>query len=122
MEKRTSIVCTFKNHPPIRFWARPEEGISCQYLDHYISTIWNARQDFGHHTIDYYTCKSGKRIYYASYNSGESYNSREPRTIRIYLQDADAIKQYFADMDRLDEWYRVCGDIDPTLIVDSDLL
>jgi hypothetical protein len=125
---RKSIVCTFSNHPPVRFWGefnRDETSNKRQdgdYLNDYVDTLWDARKDYGHHDIEYYVCKSGKRIYFASYNSGESYGSHSPRTTRTYLKDAAAIKAYFGEIDRMDEWYRVCGNVDPTLIVDSDLL
>jgi len=129
---RKSIVCAFSNHAPIRFWGEfDDEEVteqskhnyrSWQKIDNYVSTLWDARRDFGWHTIDYYTCKSGKRIYYASYNSGETYGGRGPRTATTYLKDAQAIKEYFSEIDQIDEWYRVCGKVDPALIVDSDLL
>lgn len=132
---RKSIVCTFSNHAPIRFWGEFEITPSDdpkleqviiksvgQYTDDYTDTLWDGRRDFGHHDIEFYTCKSGKRIYFASYNSGESYGSHSPRTTRTYLKDAAAIKAYFGEMNQENEWYRVCGIVDPALIVDSDLL
>jgi hypothetical protein len=130
---RRSIVCTFGNHPPIRFWDEfvaaevEKEKSNHNYapgdrIDDYTSYLWDANKDFGHHDIEYYVCKSGKRIYFASYNSGESYGSHNPRTTRTYLKDIEAIKAYFGEIDRMDEWYRVCGNVDATLIVDSDLL
>lgn len=132
---RKSIVCTFANHAPIRFWGEFEITLSDnaeleaekiksvgRYIDDYVDCLWDANKDFGHHDIEYYTCKSGKRIYFASYNSGETYGSHEPRTRRTYLKDIEAIKTYLGEIDRIDEWYRVCGKVDPSLIVDSDLL
>ncbi len=127
---RKSIVCTFGNHAPIRFWGEFEENENADpasrqewnYLDNYVSTLWDGRKEFGHHTVDYYICKSGKRIYFASYNSGQHYGNHAPRTTRTYLKDVAAIKDYFSQIDRIDEWYRVCGNVDPALIVDSDLL
>ena len=121
---RKSIVCTFSNHAPIRFWGdfdQPAEEAG-KYIDDYVYVLWDGQRDFGHHDIEYYICKSGKRIYFSSYNSGESYGSHSPRTTRTYLKDIEAIKSYFGEIDRMDEWYRVCGKVDPTLIVDSELL
>jgi hypothetical protein len=57
--------------------------------------------------IEYYTCKSGKRIYFSSYNSGETCGSHEPRTTRTYLKDVEAIKAYFGEIDQMNEWYCV---------------
>lgn len=122
---RQSHICTFGNHPPIRFWRElgPEEAPNKDYTpDRYISVVWDARQDFGHHTLEAYTCKSGKQVYFSSYNSGESYGIHEPRTRRTYLRDAKAIEAYFRQEDRTDVWFAICGQIDPAMIVDSDLL
>ncbi len=130
---RRSMVCTFSNHAPIRFWGEFDAMVieaakkEMKYgpgdrLDDYVEILWDARKDFGHHDIEYYICKSGKRIYFASFNSGESYGTHSPRTRRTYLKDAGVIKEYFGEIERMDEWYRVCGNIDPNLIVDSDLL
>ncbi len=132
---RKSIVCTFSNHAPIRFWGEFEITLSDdlkleqdkiasvgEYIDDYVGVLWDGHRDFGHHDVEYYICKSRKRIYFSSYNSGESYGSHEPRTSRTYLKDVEAIKNYFDEIDRMDEWYRVCGNADPALIVDSDLL
>jgi hypothetical protein len=121
---RKSFVLTFSNHPPIRLWGYfSEKDTHWKYISAYEDgCLWDSCQDFGHHTIDYYVCKSGKRIYWASFNSGEYYGGHEPRTRRTFLGDAAAIQAYFRDIGRLDEWNRVSGDVNPDLIVDSDLL
>jgi len=119
---RKSIVCTFSNHAPIRFWNEFDSADEGKYIDDYIGILWHRNQDFGHHDIGYYVCKSGKKIYFASYNSGMDFGSGYPKTTRIYLKDIDEIKAYFDGIFCIDEWYRVCGKVDENLIVDGDLL
>lgn len=130
---RRSYVCTFANHPPIRLWGEFDAGeIEKQNKAGYYApgdrlgdyedgTLWDSGQQWGHHDICYYICKSGKRLYWASYNSGEQYNGREPKTTRTFLKDAVAIKTYLYDIDAA-EWNRVGHRVDPSIIVDSDLL
>ena len=119
---RQSLVATFTNHPPIRLWAEFEKDETHYISDFEDGCVWNGNPQWGHHQIVYYICKSGKRIYWATYNSGQTYNGYEPRTKRCFLKDTEAIKQYFEEHDMRGEWNRVCGDIEPSLIVDSDLL
>lgn len=125
---RRSIVCTFKNHAPVRFWgefdaaaieqAKKENkyGPGDRIYD-YTEILWDAVKDSGHHTILYYICKSGKRIYFC-----ESYGLHQPKTTRTYLKDKEAIHQYFLKIEQEDQWFKICGIIDPTMIVDSDML
>lgn len=123
-EIRKSYVATFTNHPPIRLWGTFEaddERAGKMLGDYEDGTLWNGQPQWGHHDICYYICKSGKRLYWASYNSGECYNGREPQTKRRFLKTTEDIKNYLCGISEA-EWNRVGHRVDPTLIVDSDLL
>lgn len=120
---KKSIVCTFLNHPPIRLHGEFDDENGGRYVHNYEDgRLWDGNQDFGHHEINWYVCKSGKRIYWASYNSGYQRNGREPETTRIFLKTAKDIENYFIERDMAREWNRVGHLVDPAVIVDSDLL
>ncbi len=134
---RKSFLLTFHNHAPIRLWgdfdatkvaqkeANPYthvEGAGKVLSDYEDGTLWDGNPQEGHHDICYYICRSGKRIYWASYNSGETYGGPYPRTTRTFLKDADAIKAYLIEHVGIDEWHRIGHRIDKNVIVDSDLL
>lgn len=105
-----SSVITFENHSPVRI-ADVEK----------VETVWDADQDFGHHRIKRYTTKLGKALYWASYNSGQSYGTHSPETTRTYLRDAKAIHDYFAEQDRLSTYHaEVEALVDAAVIVDLD--
>ncbi len=131
---RRSYIVTFSNHPPILLHGEFDaEEIAAKKAqrnyapgdrlgDYEDGCLWDSRRQWGHHTIDYYVCKSGKRIYWASYNCGETHNGREPRTRRTFLKTAADIKNYLCDAGGESEWNRVGHNVDPSVIVDSDLL
>ena len=130
---RRSFVVTFSNHPPIRLWGEFDANeveankASGKYApgdyltDYEDGTLWDGNPQWGHHDICYYITKSGKRLYWASYNSGESYGGRDPRTTRTFLKTAKDIENYLQEIDAA-EWYRIAGRVDAANIVDSDLL
>ena len=120
---RKSYVVTFANHPPIRLWGDFEEDGKSKYLgDFEDDTLWNKGQQWGFCDVCYYICKSGKRLYWGSYNSGESYGGRDSETTRTFLNSVVAIKRYIEDHGGEAEWNRVSHKVDVNVIVDSDLL
>jgi len=122
---RKHHIATFDNHPPIKLWAEfetQESADNARYVsDFEHGCVWKSGQQWGWHEINYYVCKSGKRIYWASFNSGESYNGREPRTRYTFLKTIADIRDYLANIGP-EEWHRISHKVDPSVIVDSDLL
>jgi hypothetical protein len=138
---RKSFVVTFDNHPPIRLWgdfdaetvARHElpvsergtsriDGAGAYLSDYEDGCVWDRNPQWGHNDVCYYITKSGKRLYWGSYNSGESYGGRSPKTSREFLKTVDDIKNYIINHSDVSEWNRVSHRVDVSLIVDSDLL
>lgn len=130
---RKSFIVTFANHPPIRLWgdfdaSEVEKTQSAphttgDYLSDYEEgTLWDRNPQWGHNDVCYYICKSGKRLYWGSYNSGMQCGGREPKTVRTFLADIAAIREYIIEHSDVSEWNRVGYRVDPSLIVNSDLL
>lgn len=119
---RKSIICTFCNHPPIRFYGDVEAEAEKLYVWQCCEVVFDADQRWGHWILYTYQCKSGKKIYFFSYNSGESYSGRDPETRRTFLRNKKEIEAYFRRHDQVEAWFKICGLINPSLIVDSDLL
>lgn len=131
---RRSYVVTFSNHPPIRLWGefdaaeieaakkKTEHVPGDRLSDYEDGTLWDKNQQWGHNDVCYYITKSGKKLYWGSYNSGESYNGHDPKTSRKFLKTVADIKAYIEDHSDISEWHRVSHRVDPTVIVDSDLL
>lgn len=133
---RKSFVATFDNRPPIRLWgtfdaaqvsaaqAAAKHGPGDRLGDYTDGCVWDQGRQWGHCRVCYYLTKSGKRLYWGSYNSGQSYNGRDPETHRKFLKTIDDIRNYIVNhaSDEDAAWHRVCHLVDPALIVDSDLL
>lgn len=107
-----SSIITFTNHSPLR--------VADADL---VQTIWRLPRSFGHHDLERYTTQRGKSLYWISYNSGEFYNGRDPRTTRTYLPTVDAIRRYFEDHDLTARYHaEVEALVDPASILDVDTL
>lgn len=106
--ERGAKVFVFTNHPPLR--VAGAEGLSM--YDATDGIICDTNPQWGHNWLGYFLTRSGKRVYVSSYNCGESYNGREPKTTRCVERDP------MAWLVRHDAEHTHGHLIDPTLIID----